>query len=452
MTLRTPLLCLALAPTLLSCFLAGCRRDEGPVDMADPSDLAVSDLALSDLGRPDLGRPDLGPIDLSSPSDQSTDLLRGPDLGGPADLGGPTDLRGPADLGGPPTDLAVPPDLPVPGDLGGGTDLAVSPWDLPAPGDLRGGTDLAFGADLLAPLCRGDSAPGTMRRLATSALKLPTTAAPASIDLDGDGRADNQLKSIVSTIGALGMDPQVQVDDAVRRGQLVYLLGLKSTSLDTSCAGLLMNRALPPASPPAYDGSDVFTPALPVSAVFTAGVPLGQLGTTLPKDLKAADEATLPLAVPLGPMMVTLPLRGVHVQGRVQLVAGKPTITDGQIHGAVSVTDLDRVVYPSLAASVTALINGDPMSSTTRTLISLFETSTSPISVAKCMVARDCCKTSPSTCKILPQEVKDSVVGSLFAPDVEVLNAMDQWEPVRGGTSKDAMSVGIGFSAVQAAF
>ena len=192
--------------------------------------------------------------------------------------------------------------------------------------------------------------------------------------------------------------------------------------------------APPTAAPPAYDGSDVFTPALPASAVFSASVPMGQLGTTLPKDLKAADEATLPLAVPLGPMMVTLPLRGVHVQGRVQLVAGKPTITDGQIHGAVAVADLDRVVYPSLAASVTALINGDPMSTTTRTLISLFETSTSPVSVAKCMVARDCCKTNPSTCKILPQEVKDSVVGSLFAPDVEVLNAMGQWEPVRGGT------------------
>ena len=50
MTRRTPLLCLALAPTLLSCFLAGCKHDGGPVDMSDPADLAVAD-----LGRPDLG-------------------------------------------------------------------------------------------------------------------------------------------------------------------------------------------------------------------------------------------------------------------------------------------------------------------------------------------------------------------------------------------------------------
>jgi hypothetical protein len=443
MTLRTPLLCVALAPTLLSCLLVGCKRDDGPVDMAEPTDLAVSD-----LGRPDLSARDLGPL-----PDLLTDLAA-------TDLG--ADLAPARDLGGP-TDLAVPPDLPVPGDLGGGTDLAVPP-DLPVPGDLAVPgdlgvrtdlavpADLATGADLLAPLCRGDGAPGTMRRLATSSLKLPTAATGFAIDLDGDGRTENQLKNIIGAISALGMDPQVQVDDAVRSGQLVYLLGLKTTSLDTSCAGLVMNRALPTAAPPAYDGSDVFTSALPMSAQFTAGVPMGQLGTTLPKDLKAADEATLPLSLALGPMVVTLPLRGVHVQGRLELTAGKLTIRDGQIHGAIAVTDLDRVVYPQLAATVTAMINGDPMSSTTRTLIGLFESATSPVSIAKCMVAKDCCKTSPSTCRILPEEVKDSVVGTLFSPDVEVISATDQWAPVRGGANKDAVSVGIGFSAVQASF
>ena len=68
------------------------------------------------------------------------------------------------------------------------------------------------------------------------------------------------------------------------------------------------------------------------------------------------------------------------------------------------------------------------------------------------MVAANCCRTSPATCLILPAEVAASPVGSVLAPDVEVLDASNKWAPVSGGTSYDAMSFGMGFTAITAIY
>ena len=103
---------------------------------------------------------------------------------------------------------------------------------------------------------------------------------------------------------------------------------------------------------------------------------------------------------------------------------------------------------------VTQLINKDPMGSTAKTVIGIFEDPVgNAASKAKCDAdATKCCHKMPATCVILPDEVKtNGLIGQLLAPDVQVFQN-GVWSPVPKGTTKDAMSVGLGFTSVKASF
>ena len=87
----------------------------------------------------------------------------------------------------------------------------------------------------------------------------------------------------------------------------------------------------------------------------------------------------------------------------------------------------------------------------TDTLVGLFEKSA--YSKTKCMSdAMKCCATNPTTCKIEKQEIIDSPIGGVLAPDVEVFDAAGKWKPVAKGKNPNGMSVGLGFTGVKAAF
>lgn len=80
--------------------------------------------------------------------------------------------------------------------------------------------------------------------------------------------------------------------------------------------------------------------------------------------------------------------------------------------GCVVQVDIDNVLIPALAISMTAVINKDPMGSSTKTLINLYENQMNEVSKLKCMnTPAKCCKTDPSTCVIMSEEVKISPVG-----------------------------------------
>lgn len=338
-----------------------------------------------------------------------------------------------ADLGAPSSDLAG-----VVLDLGaGGRDLAAAP-----DGSVSAG-------------CRGEEAPGRSYKLATRSLLLPTQARAFATDLDGDGRPDNQLKNLLAVISAAGLDLQAQIDLAVEAGQTVSLLQLRTVDTTTSdCVGVMLGVATPsgPGAPPRYDGTDTFT----VEGKLAPGsgrLSTGSFAMTPPRDQKAADETTVELRLTLSPgSILTLPLRGAHIEGTLERLGAGWRLRDGALHGAVSQKDVEGRLVPIIADQVTMLINRELTSSTAQVLIGLFESKTDPTSVAKCMVPANCCRTSPGTCKILPAEVSASAVGTLLAPDIEVLDDAGRWQPSAGGRAYDALSVGVGIDAVTATF
>ena len=351
-----------------------------------------------------------------------------------------------------------PPDLatPVP-DLSGIQPLDLSGLDLrTTPPDLSTVPDLAA-ADLASPVsCRGTTAPGTTYKLATARLLIPTSASSYSVDIDGNGRPENQFKKLVDVFALAGLDIQGSIDFSTAAGEGIQLLSVTTTNPATSaCVGVEINPASSPmvgAPPPKFDGTDVFSPSMPVGARLSGSLTSRSFSTTLPPLQSSLDEQSLQLRLVLGASPLLLPLRGVHLEGTLTGGAGLWQIQNGSIHGVISDDDINRVILPGLATQITRQINSDPRSATATALINLFESTTSPISRAKCMVAANCCRTSPATCLILPAEVAASPVGGVLAPDVEVLDASNKWAPVSGGTSYDAMSFGMGFTAITASY
>ena len=149
-------------------------------------------------------------------------------------------------------------------------------------------------------------------------------------------------------------------------------------------------------------------------------------------------------------------MRGVHVEGTVSKTGGLWRVQSGVLHGVISKTDIDGTIIPAFADLLTQLIHNDTSAgipgNTAKALIGLFEPTTGAASIAKCMVAANCCRISPATCFIVPAEVADSPVGGVLSPDVEVLDGSDRWAPKSGGRNYNAMSFGICFSAVTASF
>jgi hypothetical protein len=331
-------------------------------------------------------------------------------------------------------------------------DLYVDLPDLRMPVDV----DLATPPDLKAPPDLAPACGGPVYKYATNALRLPTNANAYSIDIDGDGRADNQLKNLLSAISAAGFDLQTAMDQSVADGQVVLLGALAAEDLtNIACARLDLNEAQPRAGAeprPKYDGTDTFKVAAgKMPAQLRGEIKTAQLDTTQPPRLAADDVPRLEIGLPLFiGTFVRLPLYGVHVQGKVD----QRGVTTGQIHGVIRKEDIDKRVIPSIAEALTQIIRSDPMSATTRTLIQLFEdTADNPVSKTKCdTMPMACCAKSPTTCTILPEEVAgNALIASLLAPDVQVFDGM-KWKPVPRGTQKDAMSVGLGFTAVKASF
>ena len=331
-----------------------------------------------------------------------------------------------------------------------GLDLTTSPADLTPLPDLTA-------PDLTGTIsCRGTTAPGTTYKLATSRLLLPTNTAGYAIDIDGNGRPENRFKQLVDVFALAGLDIQGSIDFSTAAGEGIQLLSVTTTDPATSaCVGVEINPASSPmvgTPPPKFDGSDVFSPSVPVGAQLSGSLTSSRFTTIRPPLQSALEEQTLQLRLVLGGSPLLLPLRGVHLEGTLTGAAGLWQIRNGMIHGAISDEYINRTLLPSFATLITQQINSDPRSSTATAIINLFEPTTSSISRAKCMVAANCCRTNPATCIILPAEVAASPVGGALAPDVEVLDASSKWAPVPGGSNYDAMSFGMGFTAITAIY
>ncbi len=350
---------------------------------------------------------------------------------------------------------------------------------------LRGATCGFLVAAAASAGCGGDDPPpdngtnctaamvtGNDTKFASDGLLLPksTGGMTYSYDFDGDGHPENQLKNLTNVISLSGLDIQKSINDAVSAGDAVILSDVKTPDLMTaSCGSITMGLAQSPAMgmpAPKFDGTDTFALTAGMTATLYGGITAGKFSSIASKDQTPATEGKVNLILPLG-MGTTLPLslRGAHVEGTLMMEGGVLKIKNGAIYGVLSQADIDGKIVPLVATMLTTLIHNDTKmgmpGDTAKAIIGLFEQKVGMASQAKCAAAiADCCGPAapmgmmghPDTCKILPQEVKESSIGGVLAADVQVLDAQGNWAPVAGGKMYNGMSVGIGFTSVKASF
>jgi hypothetical protein len=275
-------------------------------------------------------------------------------------------------------------------------------------------------------------------------------------DMDGDGKPENQLKNLINVVALSGLDIQASVDTAVQNGEAVLLTDVKTADLmSSSCSSFSFALAEAPMGwKPKFDGSDMFKVGAIMSVTLFGGITAGKMSTTPSKDQTAANEQKIQLTLPLG-MGNTLPLalRGAHVEGTLAMEGGILKIKNGVIHGVLAQKDIDGKIVPLVAKLVSGLVNKDPMGSSTKTIVNLFENQMNQVSKDKCMnTPAKCCKTNPMTCEILDAEIKLSPVGSVLSSDIEAFDGTDRWAPSKENKNKNGMSVGLGFSMIKAKF
>jgi hypothetical protein len=268
---------------------------------------------------------------------------------------------------------------------------------------------------------------------------VPTTQTQArdnGLDLDGDSQVDNQLGAVMAALEGQGFDVAAPATRAVDHGDTLMLIDFESDGFQSGAATFTLFAGTNPRPPACQNGSD------PVCRHHLDGHGVFDVATGAPRDTPlsgtmvngrittaAGDANRLHLQVALAttaPFVVPLLAARVTVTGPSE--AG---ITSGVVAGGVAKSDIDGILLPAWQQSFNTLVqqgcNGAP------------PTCSCPAG-SQAKVLHDLFDTTPNDCSIsLSELANNSLVKSLLAPDLTI-----------GG--QQAISLGIGFSAVQATY
>jgi hypothetical protein len=282
-----------------------------------------------------------------------------------------------------------------------------------------------------APTTSGLPAAGqaVTRQFLLSALKLPVQPLDFGADLDGDGRVDNRLGSVMSALRGSGLNLQATVDQAVRDGAALVLFTLMTEQSDLTVdqhADVAIVRALgtgeadPLATPVTLSGSLA-------GGRFTSDSPVPGSGAI-----------TWSLELPLGP--------GLPAQLATQWPGIEFTIDPtgtrlvGRLTGSLADSSVLTSLVPSLAAAFTLVISTSPDSQLALSIKALFDT-------GGC-VNPDGTTAAAGNGRIDPCELTQSpLIKSLLASDIQLRDAAGHYHPVPSGPQLDSLSLGFGFTA-----
>lgn len=229
--------------------------------------------------------------------------------------------------------------------------------------------------------CAGDCADLVMNKLT---LPDATTASQIGWDYNNDGSKDNALGSILGALGgvASGMNIQESVDGGVNGGSTILLLRVQAQSFADAVGAKLQtwvgakqicckdSKATTCASEAAakcFNGTNTFwlDPNSPKDALFGGKITSGKFHF---------GPAKLRFNIPFtGAGNLELDLKAVHITGSIG--SDGKSITSGVLAGAISKTDLDTKLIPTVATMLEKTYT-DPKTeqSTKNTIKTLFDT------------------------------------------------------------------------------
>jgi hypothetical protein len=313
--------------------------------------------------------------------------------------------------------------------------------------------------------CGGDSASGggdctvsasaslDDKKFVLDTLVMPPTRSDYALDLNGDGKADNQLGNIVNVLAGRDLNPQPSVDKAIAAGSLIVLVDAKSSdpmhaadSCTTTTVGL--GKSVTP--PVDFSGAGTFA----IDPMAQGGSFTGRITNsifTANPSVTSTNPVTIEMKIPLVAGSDPIDLKVVAAQVKFKYEGTK--LTGGQLNGAIKVTDVNTIIVPKVAELLNHQIDTDPSGSAQ--VVAIFDTGgdgTGP----------DCpnsCENPDKTCgikgnhKIDVCEVATSpVIKGVLKGDVQLYDASGNYKPSAANATPDSLSIGLGFTAVKGTF
>ncbi len=266
------------------------------------------------------------------------------------------------------------------------------------------------------------------------------------LDIDGNGTPENKVGSLVATL-SLFFDVQEAIDDALLRGAAILLVDVQTSSLSVAAnagASFYLGDAATAQPAPCTDATMISTcgkhlqgsGSFSLSATSPRDTTLaGKFsGGTYTTNKNASGKLAVQIALTGAPIVVNL----VGARAQIQTVTADG-IGKGIIGGAITETELNNNVFPSIKAQLDAVIERDcgPAAGRTGGTCSCAADSTG-LAVLRGPAPFDF--TTPVDCQVSLAELKGHpLLDSTLKSDVMVDGA-------------PAISVALGFTAKKATF
>jgi hypothetical protein len=289
---------------------------------------------------------------------------------------------------------------------------------------------------------------GVESKSVVNTLTVPMDRMEFALDLNGDSRPDNQLGNIMAALNSQNLQPQIALSAAVASGDDLLLIDVTTSSFSSDpCAVTRVQYANPQASPD-FSGSGSFTVASSPAPVSL----LGAIGSADFSTSEGAEPISLQILLPFATALVPVTLIDAHLTFSLSQ-DGTPTV--GQVNGAIRESDIMGQVIPEVARQLNlqvttnaTLFDGGPPNPNNSQLLQIFD-----VGCTSAGLNFDGTPAEMGDGKIASCEVsQNAIIQAVLAPDVQLFDANGNFAPNPDNTSKDSLSVGVGFTAVGATF
>lgn len=283
---------------------------------------------------------------------------------------------------------------------------------------------------------------------------VPASKTDLAIDLNGDGRVDNQLGSIVNILKTENLDVQDGVTQAVVAGSLI-VLGTETSSDATfqtdSCASTVIERGAATTTAPKYDGTDVFTAVTDGAGTFNGPITAGKFNSSSPVTTKNPVSLTILLPLIAGATPVELDVEGGQLEYKRD---ASGNVTGGELHGFLRSTNVQSKVVPNVATLLSSKLMDNPLTPTDMQIAQIFDTggAASAMCGATCTNPDNTCAMAGDNIISICEVSTNNLIQQVLAPDIQMFNAAGDYAPNAANTTKDSLSLGLGFTFVKASF